>query len=89
MAKRIWHIRMTVELNDPDYGGRPASEEYYEDQEVPYQLREWWDGSLEDRDDGPKITWSEFTRCDHIGCQSLRDLRPADTGEINIIRGTG
>lgn len=54
-------VRMVVRTNDvepdhPAYGERP----YYDDEEMPRVIREWFDGALDDRDDGPHITWSEF-----------------------------
>lgn len=85
--KRIWHIRMTVELNDPEITRH--EDPYYDDQEVPFQLREWFDDALSDRDDSPHITWSEFTRHEEKPRPAV-DLDPlADTGNLNIIRGTG
>jgi hypothetical protein len=73
---------MTIELNDPD--DTRHDDPYYTDHEVPFQLREWMDDALSDRDDSPKITWSEFTKE-----EPWPVLPTADTGEINIVRGTG
>lgn len=81
--KRVWDVRLVIETNDPD---DTAGDPYYEDREVPFQLREWFDDALDDRMDHPKITWSEFVLREQA---PDRGLAAADTGEINIIRGTG
>lgn len=85
--KRVWRVRMTIELNDPEIEGE-RDHPYYEDREVPFQLREWMDDALSDRDDSPHITWSEFVMDDPANGFPV-PLGSADTGEINIIRGTG
>lgn len=83
--KRVWAVRLVIVANDPeDTSGDP----YYEDQEIPFQLREWFDDALDDRMDHPKIEWAEFTRRPDPK-PSMESLPVADTGEINIIRGTG
>ena len=79
---RKWLVRMVIEMNDPD---DTVGDPYYEDQEVPFQLREWFDDALYDRSDHPKITWSEFVLQEE---RRLYETTPAaDTGEINIVRG--
>lgn len=52
---REYMVRMTIRTNE-----NPDKEIYYEDEEIPSVIREWFDGALEDRDDGPRIEWSEF-----------------------------
>lgn len=59
--KRSWIVRMVIETNDPGIIAHDRGP-YYDDGEMPFQLREWMDGALEDRDDSPHIVWSEFTR---------------------------
>lgn len=55
---RRWVVRMIIESNTEYPDERP----YHDDQQMPFQLREWMDEALNDRDDGPHITWTEFTR---------------------------
>jgi hypothetical protein len=55
---RRWLVRMVIEANTE----HPDDEPYYPDDQLPYQLREWMDDALYDRDDQPVIMWTEFTR---------------------------
>lgn len=53
-------IRLVVRTNDTEPGDRRYGERpYHSDQEMPERIREWFDAGLEDRDDGPAITWFE------------------------------
>jgi hypothetical protein len=54
---RRWTVRMVIETNE-----NPDKEIYYDDQEIPRVLRQFMDAALEDRDDGPQIVWSEWTK---------------------------
>lgn len=77
---RRYLIKMIVETNDD-----PDKEIYYDDREMPEMIATWVDQVFEDRDDHPVRTFMESTLL------SPRTGSPAqaDTGEINIIRGTG
>lgn len=77
--KRVYHVRMTIETNDPD---DTAGDPYYTDHEIPRMITEWFEQALSDRMDHPKIVWSEWTWDD-----GKPPLPVADTGEINVIRG--
>ena len=58
---REYSVRLVVRTNDTEPGDRRHGEcPYYSDTEMPLEIRRWFDGALEDRDDGPYIAWSEF-----------------------------
>lgn len=57
---REYMIRLLVRTNDTEPGDvRHGERPYYDDQEMPGMIRDWFDSGLEDRDDGPVITWFE------------------------------
>jgi hypothetical protein len=55
---REYQVRLTIRTNEGDPDGDTP---YYGDQEMPREIRRWFDHVLADVDDGPRIIWSEFT----------------------------
>ena len=56
---REYQVRLTIRTNDREDEAE-RGEPYYSDQEMPREIRRWFDETLEDRDDHPEIIWSEF-----------------------------
>jgi hypothetical protein len=76
---RRFLVKMIVETNE-----NPDKEIYYDDREMREQIVTWVDQVFEDRDDDPHRTFAEITQL----TPTIKPLLSADTGEINIVRGT-